>query len=384
MQSLAPPEPPSRPVKEPLTRAEAERIIKQEGLSDEAIMRATKLAALSKSEFKAMLKASTKALHEGENSDEAIDAYLKRLERNKATASKRPASRSKRFYGASLLKRTRRTQTQMGDVLTSIQTILAGEDGQITIRHLFYRLVGLNVIEKTEAAYKGLCGHLSKWRRSEEIPWGAFADNTRWHIRHKTFDGIEEALRSTAETYRRNLWSTQPFYLEAWVEKDSIASIVAGKANSFGVPVFVARGFASLSSLYSAANTFREAVEAGKQVIIYHLGDYAPRGVAAGESMLRAFRDDFGVEVQFTRIAVTQEQIRKLNLPTRPVKGSDTRAAKWTGGECVELDSMPPAEIRKLVEACITRHIDVRQWNILRETEAGEREQLKQIWRAKT
>ena len=361
MQSLAPPEPPSRPVKEPLTRAEAERIIKQEGLSDEAIMRATKLAALSKSEFKAMLKASTKALHEGENSDEAIDAYLKRLERNKATASKRPASRS-----------------------TSIQTILAGEDGQITIRHLFYRLVGLNVIEKTEAAYKGLCGHLSKWRRSEEIPWGAFADNTRWHIRHKTFDGIEEALRSTAETYRRNLWSTQPFYLEAWVEKDSIASIVAGKANSFGVPVFVARGFASLSSLYSAANTFREAVEAGKQVIIYHLGDYDPSGVAAGESMLRAFRDDFGVEVQFTRIAVTQEQIRKLNLPTRPVKGSDTRAAKWTGGECVELDSMPPAEIRKLVEACITRHIDVRQWNILRETEAGEREQLKQIWRAKT
>ena len=269
----------------------------------------------------------------------------------------------------------------MQSVLKSIQTILDSEEDQITIRHLFYRLVGLDVIPKTEQAYKLLCGHLSKWRRSEEVAWGAFADNTRWHIRHETFDGVEDALRNTAETYRRNLWSTQPFFVEVWVEKDSIASIVAGTANSFGVPVFVARGFASLSSLYSAANTFRTAVEAGKKVVIYHLGDYDPSGVAAGESMLRAFRDDFGVEVQFNRAAVTQQQIDMLSLPTRPVKISDTRAAKWTGGECVELDSMPPAEIRKLVEECITRHIAPRQWSILKQTEAGEREQLKQIWR---
>jgi hypothetical protein len=288
----------------------------------------------------------------------------------------------RRVYQTSPIKRTRRTQAQMGDVLSSIQTILAGEDGQITIRHLYYRLVGLNVIPKTDGAYKLLCGHLSKWRRSEEIAWSAFADNTRWHIRHTTFNGVEVALRNTAETYRRDLWSTQNFYVEVWVEKDAIAGIVAATANSFGVPVFVARGFASLSSLYSAAETFREAVKSGKKVIIYHLGDYDPSGVAAGKSMVSAFRDDFSVKVQFIRVAVTKEQIRKLKLPTRPVKQSDTRAAKWMGGDCVELDSMPPAEIRKLVEACITRHIDARKWAILKQTEAGEREQLTNIWRA--
>ena len=268
----------------------------------------------------------------------------------------------------------------MDSVLDAVLKILDGEEGQITIRHLFYRLVGLGVIPKTEAAYKGLCAHLSKWRRLEEIPWSAFADNTRWHLKEATFDGIEDALRNTAETYRRNLWSTQPCYIEVWVEKDAIASIVAGEASSWGVPVFVARGFASLSSLYSAANTFRNAVKAGKKVIIYHLGDYDPSGVAAGESMIRAFRDDFGVEVQFTRAAVTLDQIQQMSLPTRPVKES-THAARWTGGECVELDSMPPAEIRKLVEACITQHIDARQWNILKAAEADEREQLKKIWR---
>ncbi len=268
----------------------------------------------------------------------------------------------------------------MASLLDAIRNILAGEEGQITIRHLFYRLAsGLHVIEKTEADYKGLCGHLSKWRRSGDVEWSAFADNTRWHIQRPSFDGIDDALRNTVENYRRNLWSTQPYYLETWVEKDAVASIVAGTANSFGVPVFVCRGFASLSSLYGAAQTFRAAVEAGKKVILYHLGDYDPSGVAAAESMVKAFRDDFKVDLEFVRAAVTQEQIEPMDLPTRPVKQSDTRAAKWTGGECVELDTMPPSEIRKLVESCITRHIDRRQWKLLQKTEAMERQTLESL-----
>jgi hypothetical protein len=193
---------------------------------------------------------------------------------------------------------------------------------------------------------------------------------------------VKDALENTANAYRRNVWSTQQFYLEVWVEKDAIAGIVADTANGFGVPVFVARGFASLSSLYSAANTFREATEAGKTAIIYHLGDYDPSGVAAGDSVLRAFRDDFKVDIQFTRIAVTPEQIRELNLPTRPTKQTDTCAKKWAGGDCVELDSMPPSAIRDLVQRSIVQHINGHEWRIMRETEKLERETLHQMWRS--
>ena len=254
-----------------------------------------------------------------------------------------------------------------------------GEDGQITVRHTFYRLVGLHIIPKEESAYKSLCGHLSKWRRSGQIAWSAFTDNTRWHIQHETFKSLRDALENTANTYRRDLWSSQSCYIEVWCEKDSVAGLVATTANAFGVPVFVARGFASLSSLYDAANTFRKAVEAGKRPIIYHLGDHDPSGVAAGESVLRAFQNDFGVEVDFIRAAVTQQQIQRLNLPTRPVKQTDRRAKKWTGGDCVELDTMPPAEIRRLVESCITQHIDRREWQVLQRTEELERATLREI-----
>jgi hypothetical protein len=287
------------------------------------------------------------------------------------------------FYGTSPLKRSRRTSDEMKAMLVAIQTILDAEDDQITIRHLFYRLVGQHVIAKTETAYKSLCSHLSKWRRSGEIEWGAFSDSTCWHIQDKVFDDMQAALADAASTYRRNLWRTQPCYVEVWVEKDAMAGIVAPVANAFGVPVFVARGFASLSSLYEAANTFKDVVEGGKRPIIYHLGDYDPSGVAAGESIQAAFREDFEVDVQFIRAAVTPEQIQRLKLPTRPVKTTDGRAKKWTGGDCVELDTMPPNETRRLVEECITKHIDQRQWEITKIAEASERTLLKQICRRK-
>jgi hypothetical protein len=263
-------------------------------------------------------------------------------------------------------------------LLDAINSILDGET-QITVRHLFYRLVGLGVIEKTENAYKNLISHLGRWRRDGEIEWSAFADSTRWHIRAETFDGITDALRRTRETYRRDLWSTQPRYVELWLEKDAIASIVSDVASEFGVPVFVCRGFASLSSLYDAAQTFHKAAENGKHVMIFHLGDYDPSGHTAADAIERTLIEDFGCSLWFDRLAVTPGQIERLNLPTRPTKQTDSRARNWDGDECVELDSMPPAEMCALVERAITAHIDLHEWRQLKAIEAAERESLAKI-----
>jgi hypothetical protein len=168
--------------------------------------------------------------------------------------------------------------------------------------------------------------------------------------------------------------------VEVWVEKDAIAGIVADNANSFGVPVFVCRGFASLSSLFSAAETFKQAIREGKEVVIYHFGDYDPSGVAAFEAIAKTMRTDFGLDITFVRAAVTPEQIAELGLPTRPTKES-AHSKKWNGGESVELDAMHPDTLRGLVESCITRHIDDRQWKIEEKIELGERSQLTAIWR---
>ena len=276
-------------------------------------------------------------------------------------------------------KKLRRTQADVAELLHAVQTILNGEDHQITVRHLFYRLVSIKAIEKTEEEYHAVVRHLSRWRRGGEVAWDAFADSTRWHIRVPTFDSIEDALRRTRETYRRNLWSSQRHYCEVWVEKDAIASIVADVANDWGVPVFVCRGFASLSSLYSASQTFKDAKENGKRVTIFHMGDYDPSGHAAATAIENTLEFDLDCEINFERIAVLHSQIEQFDLPTRPTKQSDSRSKKWEGDECVELDAMPPAEMRSIVEEAITDLIDAHEWEQMQKIEAAERESLERL-----
>lgn len=63
-------------------------------------------------------------------------------------------------------------------------------------------------------------------------------------------------------------------------------------------------------------------------------------------------------------------------MPTRPTKQSDSRARNWRGSECVELDSMPPTELRSLVENAITSLIDWYEWEQLKQVEREEQQTL--------
>jgi hypothetical protein len=292
---------------------------------------------------------------------------------------KSPLENGEKIYSPSPLKRRkRRTKEQVSELLDAVTEIVDAEDGPITIRHLFYRVESQGLIPKTEAAYKSLTKHLGNWRRAGLIPWDAFADNTRWKYGGHAFNTLHDALEDTVRTYRKNLWSDQSCYLEVWVEKDAIASIVVGEADSFGVPTFVCRGFASLSSLHSAAQTFRRMEDLEKHVVVAYIGDHDPSGICIDRKARETLAEDFGVGVEFERIAVTPEQIERYDLPTRPAKEGDTRARDWQGG-CVEVDAMPPAVLRQLVRDAITEQIEPWEWEQLQKAEAVEKETLLQL-----
>jgi hypothetical protein len=128
--------------------------------------------------------------------------------------------------------------------------------------------------------------------------------------------------------------------------------------------------------MYSASLTFKEAECNGKQVLLYHLGDYDPSGHAAADAIEKTFAEEFDCMIRFERIAILPGQIEEFNLPTRPTKESDSRAKNWTGSECVELDSLPPRELRALVENAITSCIDLHEWKQLKKIEREERRTL--------
>jgi hypothetical protein len=80
-------------------------------------------------------------------------------------------------------------------------------------------------------------------------------------------------------------------------------------------------------------------------------------------------------EIHFERIAVNPDQIKELNLPTRPTKQTDSRAKRF-GEISVELDAIEPSLLRALVQVAIEDHLPPEQLRVLKVAEQSERAAL--------
>ena len=293
---------------------------------------------------------------------------------NSQPKAKTQEPNGKGFYVASDIKRFRRTKAEIASIRDAIFDLLS-EDNPQTVRQVFYALTVRGVIKKAEIEYqRTVIRLLVEMREAGDIPFHWIADNTRWMRKPATFVGLDSCLKNTARFYRRDLWEAMPVYVEVWCEKDALAGVLMEETETYDVPLMVAKGYASISFLHSAA----EAIEAKeKPAFIYHFGDLDPSGVDAArdiEAKLRRYAP--GAEIHFERIAVTREQVVEWDLPTRPTKQTDTRAKKFNNGESVELDAIPANKLRSLVKTCIEKHVDPDQLKVLRAAEESERETL--------
>jgi hypothetical protein len=269
--------------------------------------------------------------------------------------------------------RARRTKADMAALRGVLYSILRDEH-PMTVRQVFYQLVSRGAIAKTEGEYKRTVVRLLlDMRLNGDVPFGWIADNTRWQRKPRTYSGWEEALRSTAATYRRALWFDQSVYVEVWLEKDALAGVLYEETQKWDVPLMVVKGFPSVSFLYETA----EAMKAqGRPAYLYYFGDHDPSGLAITrniEARLREFAPDVPLHVE--RLAVTPAQIAALSLPTRPTKETDSRSKGFVG-ESVEVDAIPSATLRELAEECITQHLDWDALDVLKVAERSERDYL--------
>jgi hypothetical protein len=266
----------------------------------------------------------------------------------------------------------RSTKAQVEARKDALHSILAAMR-PMTVRQVFYQATVRGVIEKTEAGYNKVKTDLIQMRRAKRVPYDWITDSTRWQRKPQTFNSAEDALRETARLYRKALWNDIDAYVEIWLEKDALSGVVYPVTWQFDVPLMVARGYASLSFLHSAAEHINSL---DVPVYIYHLGDYDPSGVNAGEKIEETLRELApGAEIHFERLAVTEQQIADWDLPTRPTKQSDSRA-KNHGDISVELDAIEPGRLRQLVSEAIELHLPKEQFEILKAAEQSERRGL--------
>ena len=279
------------------------------------------------------------------------------------------------IYEASPIKRHRSTKAEVERRRERLYEIVEAMK-PMTVRQVFYQATVRGIVEKSEAGYAKVQTDLVLMRKAGEMPFDWLADNTRWQRKPRTFDSVEQALQDTARLYRKALWSDAGAYVEVWLEKDALAGVVLPVTAMYDVPLMVARGYASLSFLHSAAE-YINSLEV--PVYLYHLGDFDPSGVNAGEKIEETLREMAPeAEIHFERLAVTPEQIELWRLPTRPTKTSDSRS-KGFGAISVELDAIEPDKLRALVEDAIEDHLPPHQFKVLKAAEDSERTLIRQL-----
>jgi hypothetical protein len=248
------------------------------------------------------------------------------------------------IYEASAVRAPRRrgSQSEMEE-RAEFLIDYAQEHGPVTVRGLYYQaeVSGIPGIGKDKPGYVKVQRQVLALRRAGRLAYSDIADATRWMRKPATHDGVEDALQETARFYRKALWRDAAEVVEIWAEKDALAGVIYPVTSLYDVSLMVTRGFSSETFCF-------EAVEAREDdprpYHVYYLGDFDRSGRDAARSLeekLKRFADEKDVTVVFEQIAVTQQQIYDLSLPTREPKRNTSADKKWPFDFACELDAIP-------------------------------------------
>jgi len=275
-------------------------------------------------------------------------------------------------YASRPIKRHRRGNAEIADFKTALYNIVA-EQKPMSVRQVFYQAVCRSLIEKTEAGYGKVQRALVQMRREDHLPFDWIADYTRYRIKPRTYDSVQDALERTAKFYRRSLWNDADAYVEIWCEKQALQGVIHPVTDEYDVSLMISRGFSSITFLQEAGE-YMQSLE--RPCYIYQFGDYDRSGLSISENIKKGLAEFApNAEIYFDRVAVNEWQIEHYNLPTRPPKKDE----KSGPTRCVELDAIPPEELRQLVRTRIENHIDTNALAALELTEKTERQSIRHI-----
>ena len=247
----------------------------------------------------------------------------------------------------------------------------------MTVRQVFYRLVGAHGYQKTEQAYERLSEILNKARRAQIVPMAAIRDGGGTRVDPRFWRDAEEFLegyRSAARKFRLDRQEGQSTRLVLMCEAAGMVPQLSQAVRRYGLPVISSGGFESVTEKHALALDLSEYSE---PVEVLHIGEHDPSGahlfLALAEDV-EAFGEEYLLDVTFTRLAVTPEQIEELALPTAPPKATDKRAFR---GVTCQAEAIAPDELAAIVGSAIRVRLDDEAFNAVLERELAIRDDLK-------
>lgn len=225
-------------------------------------------------------------------------------------------------------------------------------DLPLTVRQIYYRLVALDVIDKTPEAYNKVADVLKYCRQNLNpdycVPWETIRDDTIVTINPpRNFDDAREFIDAYTPDPRRfscSLLDNQMYNLEIVVEAGGMASQIAEVARPYGIRVTGSGGFDSVTGKHEL---YRRCANDpySRPTKILHLGDCDKHGkfiYGALERSIASYAEHEGGEVEFVRVALLEDHIDRYHLPTDP-DHPDT----------VQLEAMDPPIIKQVLRQAI-------------------------------
>jgi hypothetical protein len=230
----------------------------------------------------------------------------------------------------------------------------------LTIRQIFYRLVGVYRFSKTERAYKNLCEMLNRARRAGIISFDAIRDDSADITTTGGWPSAASLIaqwRTDAEGFRLDRQQGQPQRLLIMVEAAGMRPQIEAASADWSVPVIPSGGFDSLTAKHGLAVALGNH-EGITEVL--HIGDLDPSGNHLFLSMaedVATLIDDLNLPgvARFTRLVVLPEHIINLGLPTAPPKVTDRRAFE---GDTVQAEAIAPDVLARIVTDAVESRID--------------------------
>ena len=257
--------------------------------------------------------------------------------------------------------------------------------GDITIRGLHYRLVSRGMTNSM-THYSRVKSAMTTARREGLVDYEQFKDHDRETVGSSSYgeNDVESEVESSfgsikywMNAYSKQRWSNQPKYVEVWIEKKALIGAFERVCSMNRVILAPCKGYPSLTFLNDAAERFKAAEDSGKEIVILYFGDYDPSGEDIPRSVKENLLNDFNVDVELKRILLMEHQVVEMGLPPAPTKSGDTRAGAWDGLGQVELDSIEPNEIKRILQEAIFEEFDNDLHRELKEIEAEERKEYR-------
>jgi hypothetical protein len=280
-----------------------------------------------------------------------------------------------------------RPQAKTRALLEQVQEIFATYEDYLplTVRQVYYALVGTYDYPKTDNAYERLCEHLVRARRARMIPFDWLRDDGVVVMQHRWFDGVADFwdhVGQQARDFEHDKQIGQPVYVELWTEAAGMMPQLARVAEQFSVPVYSCGGFASLPAVRQIVD---RAYSRNVPTVLLHVGDFDTSGEAVFEHIVQDagefLAEDRVLQTQeiiARRVALTSRQVELNDLPTSPAKLTDSRSAKWKGGTC-QVEALPPNVLAMYVKRAIEYFLDD---DLLARHDFAEQEERVQLLRA--